>query len=135
MPEKPDRKSLNTAAETGPAAPTDASAAAAGPREPVGRVKFVQSPHPVEDSYADGVTGVMARGHVVKLDLYRVVGYEKDTRDEMRTISHRIVLPVSAVAELITVLQGVVEARQQAGQRGTAVPSSKSAAPQATGNS
>ena len=133
MPEKPDRKNPNTTAETGPAAPTDAGAAAAGSREPVGRIKFVQSPSPVEDTYADGLAGVMARGHVFKLDFYRVVGFEKETRDEMRTISHRIVLPINAVAELITVLQGITEARQQAEQRGTVVPSSKSAATDASG--
>ena len=37
------------------------------------KVKMVANPLPVEEIYIDGFAGLMTRGGVVKLDLYRVV--------------------------------------------------------------
>lgn len=67
---------------------------------------------PPEESFADGAHGVTMTRNVFKLDLYRVVRYDQASNEELRNISHRIVLPMTAVPELVNLLQGVVQAMQ-----------------------
>ena len=67
---------------------------------------------PPEDSFADGAHGVTMARNVLKLDLYRVVRYDQASEEELRNISHRIVLPMTAVPELINLLQGILQAVQ-----------------------
>lgn len=77
-------------------------------------VKMVPNPAPVEDLYFDGVGGVISRGGVVKLDLFRVAGYETEPKAELRQISHRLVLPLSALPDVLKLFQSVAKAAQQA---------------------
>ncbi|MEQ8697891.1 MAG: hypothetical protein RLT05_15200 [Bauldia litoralis] len=63
------------------------------------------SPAPVDDSFADGVSGFTVGRNVLKLDMYRIVGYDRESGQEVRTHSHRLVLPLTAIAELSNVLQ------------------------------
>ena len=59
--------------------------------------------------------GVMVRGAVFKLDLYRVVGNEKEGGGELWSNSHRIVFPITAAPQLIGILQRMVEGMEKAG--------------------
>lgn len=58
-----------------------------------------------EDSFADGAHGFTVGRNVIKLDLYRVVGFDREANQEVRTHSHRIVLPLTAVPEIVKLLQ------------------------------
>ncbi len=94
--------------------------------------RTIPSPAPVDDSFADGVGGFTVGRNVLKLDLYRVVGYDRESGQEVRTHSHRLVLPLTAISELSNVLQQfgaavgqIREAReepQQGGGAGKAEP-------------
>ncbi len=79
-------------------------------------VKMVASPTPVDEFYVDGASGLISRGGVVKIDLFRVVGYEPDSKVELRQVSHRLVLPLTALPDLIKAFQSVARAAQQASQ-------------------
>jgi hypothetical protein len=50
---------------------------------------------------------------VVKIDFYRAVGIDQEDKKEVRTISHRLVLPLTAIPELSQLLQGYDQAVQQ----------------------
>jgi hypothetical protein len=78
--------------------------------EESGTAKLISNPHPVEEIYVDGFTGLFGRGGVVKIECYRVVGLDRDDKAELRRVTHRLVLPTSAVGELVKVVQGVVQA-------------------------
>jgi len=73
-------------------------------------VKMVENPFQVEEVYVDGVSGMMARGGVIKLDCYRVVGIDPKGKSEVRQMTHRLVMPSSAIPELMKVMQGTVSA-------------------------
>jgi len=60
---------------------------------------------PAEEIFVDGVSGLFFRSGVVKMDCYRVVGHNQDENKEVRMSTHRIVLPVSALQELVQLLQ------------------------------
>ncbi len=81
------------------------------------KVKMVDSPTPVDEFYIDGASGLMSRGGVIKLDLFRVVGFDPDTKVELRQISHRLVMPLSALPDLLKAFQSVARAAQQAAGR------------------
>ena len=76
-------------------------------------VKMVANPTPVDEFYIDGASGLISRGGIIKLDLFRVVGYEPDTKVELRQVSHRLVLPLTALPDLLKALQSVARAAQQ----------------------
>lgn len=73
------------------------------------KVKVVGDPADVEEIYADGILGVAGRGGVIKLDCYRVVGIDKESKAEIRKIVKRLVLPVAAVNELASAVKGIAE--------------------------
>jgi len=74
------------------------------------RAKIViPSAPPIEEIYIDGIAGLMGRGGVVKLDCYRVDGFDKEAEAEVRRISHRLVLPATSLGELIKLIQGVAK--------------------------
>lgn len=79
----------------------------------------------IEEIYVDGISGVMARNGVFKLDCYRVAGIDKEDNAEVRRISHRLVIPAVSMGELIQVVQGVVQnaakLKEQAGSDDTSV--------------
>jgi hypothetical protein len=91
---------------------TKAQAEAGGQTRP--NVRAVPNPAPIEELFADGVGSLMSRGGVVKLDLFRVVGYERDSKAELRQVSHRLVLPLSAVPDMVKIFNSVARAAQQA---------------------
>ena len=72
------------------------------------------SPLPPDEIYVDGVAGLLARPEVVKLDCYRVVRVDPADRAEVRTITHRLVLPIQAFRELAALSQKVTSGRRGA---------------------
>ena len=86
--------------------------------------KVAVSPISPEEIFVDGVAGVMARPGLMKLDLYRVVRVDPKDNAEVRTVTHRLVLPSSAVPDLVRAFQSVAEAGRR---RRTTEPSSGSA--------
>ncbi len=80
-------------------------------------VKMVPNPAPIDEVYVDGTSGLISRGGVIKLDLFRVVGIDPADKTESRQVSHRLVLPLTALPELLNAFQSVARAAQQAAQR------------------
>ncbi len=80
-------------------------------------VKMVPNPAPIDELYVDGTSSLISRSGVVKLDLFRVVGFDPATKTELRQVSHRLVLPLTALPELLNAFQSVARAAQQAAQR------------------
>ncbi len=85
----------------------------AQPETPVQNVKMVTSPQPPEEIYVDGVSGILGRGGVIKLDCFRVMGVDKE-QAEIRTVTHRLVLPAGAVPGLVRLFQNMANVGQQA---------------------
>ncbi len=85
----------------------------AQPEAPVQNVKMVANPRPPEEIYVDGVSGILGRGGVIKLDCFRVMGVDKD-QAEIRTVTHRLVLPAGAVPGLVRLFQNMANVGQQA---------------------
>jgi hypothetical protein len=77
------------------------------------KVKLLRSDTPPEEIYVDGAMGLITRAGVVKIDLYRVAGYERGTNAELRQHSHRLVLPAMAAGELLNVLQSAADAMRR----------------------
>ena len=76
--------------------------------------KMVASQVPPEEMYADGVNAIIGRPGVIKLECYRVLGVDRDTNAEIRTVIHRLVLPAVALPELVGLFQKLAEAGQRA---------------------
>lgn len=76
------------------------------------KVKLASMSGPAEEIFVDGVGGIMARAGIVKLDLYRVIGFDREEEAEVHSISHRLVLPAAALPELLRVTQGLVKAQE-----------------------
>ena len=79
-------------------------------------VRFVGDPVDIKDVYADGIAGVMGRGEIIKLQCYRVLGVDNESGQEIRQIVNQVILPLSAVPELIKVIEGVVEKAKDAAE-------------------
>ncbi len=92
-------------------------------------VKMVANPTPVDEFYIDGVSSLISRGGVFKLDLFRVVGYEPDTKAELREVSRRLVMPLTALPDLLKAFQSVARAAQQAAQETSSKAESDSEGP------
>lgn len=83
------------------------------------KVKYLKtSPVEVEELYVDGISGVMARNGVFKLDCYRIAGIDSEDNAEVRRVSHRLVIPAVSMGELIQVVQGVVQSAAKAKEKG-----------------
>ena len=74
------------------------------------KIKLVANPAPVEELFVDGVAGVFNRSGVVKLNLFRVTGIEPGSKAELRQLCHRLVLPLTALPELLRLLQALTRA-------------------------
>ena len=85
----------------------------AQPETAAPNVKMIASPQPPEEIYVDGVSGILGRGGVIKLDCFRVMGVDKD-QVEIRTVTHRLVLPAGAVPGLVRLFQNMANVGQQA---------------------
>ncbi len=79
-------------------------------------VKMVPNPLPPEEIYADGVSAILGRPGVIKLECYRAMGVDKEANAEVRTVTHRLVLPSAVLPELVGLFQKMAEAGQQAAQ-------------------
>ncbi|MDP6882818.1 MAG: hypothetical protein QF830_01660, partial [Rhodospirillales bacterium] len=58
--------------------------------------------------------GILARPGLVKLDCYRVVGIDRSDNAEVRSVTHRLVLPSSAIPEMVRLFQNMARAGRQA---------------------
>ena len=79
------------------------------------RFRLLPQNTPLEETFADGALGVDVRSTVFKLNLYRVVGNDQQSGDELWSNSHRIVLPITAATQLIGILQRMVKGMEEAG--------------------
>lgn len=86
------------------------------------RVAMAPNPLPADEIYIDGISGVLHRPGLVKLDCYRVARVDGANNTEVRTITHRLVLPTSAIRELARVLQGVKGRRGAGSDEGEQAP-------------
>jgi hypothetical protein len=87
---------------------TDAPPEAAAPK-----VRMVPSTQPPEEIYVDGVSGILGRSGVIKLDCFRVYGVDRDNT-EVRSVTHRLVLPAGAIPGLVRLFQNMANVGQQA---------------------
>lgn len=71
------------------------------------KVRMVSNPMPPEEIYVDGVSGAFARGGVLKFDCYRVLGYDRNENVELRSVTHRLVLPAVMVPDLVRLFQNM----------------------------
>ena len=95
------------------AKPPETNPANPQPETPAQNVKMVTSPQPPEEIYVDGVSGILGRGGVIKLDCFRVMGVDRD-QAEIRSVTHRLVLPAGAVPGLVRLFQNMANVGQQA---------------------
>jgi len=74
------------------------------------RVTHVSAAPSLADNviYADGVQALAVKGGVVQLDLFQTLTSTQS--QENRVVSHRLVLPVAAVNELLRMLQTISKA-------------------------
>ena len=82
------------------------------------KVKMAPSPLPAEEIYIDGIAGVLARPGVVKLECYRVMRVDSNDGAEVRTVTHRLVVPTAAFREIVRLAQNVAARRQEAAKSG-----------------
>ncbi len=83
-------------------------------------VKMVPNPLPPEEIYVDGVSAILGRPGVIKLECHRAVGVDQETKAEVRTVTHRLVLPSAVLPELVGLFQKMAEAGQRMAQARTA---------------
>ena len=76
---------------------------------------LVQQVSPPEERYADGCLRVVSKGVVFKLDLYSVVDHDSESGQEVRSISQRIVLPVTAAPQIVNTLQHYLKNLEESG--------------------
>ncbi|CAK0766902.1 hypothetical protein CCP2SC5_30083 [Azospirillaceae bacterium] len=98
-----DKKNQSVSSKNG-----EAAAGAEG-----ARYRFVQRQDPPDDEYADGAAGMIFGPNVVKVDFFRVVGFDSEAKVELRNVSHRLVLPISSIPELTRLFQGFNQVMQQ----------------------
>ena len=81
----------------------------------VQKVKIQNPTFPaVKEIFVDGISGIIGRGGIFKLDCYSVEGVTDDGKSEIRRISHRLVMPAASMGELVKVVQGVVKSAAKA---------------------
>jgi hypothetical protein len=79
-------------------------------------VKMVLNPLPPEEIYVDGVSAIIGRPGVIKLECYRAMGVDREANAEIRTVTHRLVLPAAVLPELVGLFQKMAEAGQRAAE-------------------
>ncbi len=104
--------------EFGPS-PESAAQSSAGPGAPAPQAgggaqttpTTVAGPPP-EEIFVDGISSLYFRSGVVKLDCYRVVRHNPQENQEIRMGTHRLVMPATALQELIQLLQNASQIQQ-----------------------
>ena len=71
------------------------------------RITMAPNPLPTKELYFDGIGGILYRPGMIKLNCYRVLRVDRANNTEVRTVTHRLVLPTPAIRELASVLKGV----------------------------
>lgn len=66
--------------------------------------------------YADGVQSLAIRGGVGHFDLYQILGTDK--AGEQRMITHRMVVPIAALNEMLQMLAAAANATRERAQQG-----------------
>ncbi len=69
--------------------------------------RYVETTQLSDTTYADGIARFMLGRGILKLELYRVVGYDNNTKEELRAFSGTIALPLLATTEIADVLRQV----------------------------
>lgn len=70
--------------------------------------RYVEAAHIARDEvYADGIGRFMVGRGVLKLETYRVVGFDQKTGEELRAYSGSLVVPLLAATELADILKQV----------------------------
>ncbi len=82
------------------------------PGAPPVKVEMLSGPPP-EEIYVDGISSLSFRSNVVKMDCYRVAGQDPQENTEKRMATHRLVMPASALQELIQLLQNASERQRE----------------------
>lgn len=80
------------------------------------KIKLVGDMANIEELYADGLSGVVGRGGIIKLEFYRFLGVDEKENAEVRQIVQRLVLPTIAIPELAQAIKGVAEAGQKSAE-------------------
>ena len=77
--------------------------------------KLVPQAGPVPETYADGALGALSRGPIFKMEFYSAMGHDPESGDELWRPCQRLVLPVTAVPQMINILQRLLQQMQEAG--------------------
>ncbi len=80
------------------------------------KIKLAANPTPPDEIFIDGVAGILARPGLVKLDCYRVVGIDRSDNAEVRSVTHRLVMPSAAIPEMVRLFQNMAKAGRQASE-------------------
>ena len=89
------------------------------------KIKMAANPTPPDEIFIDGVAGILARPGSVKLDCYRVVGIDRTDNAEVRSVTHRLVLPAAAIPEMVRLFQNMARAGRQAADDAAAADKKK----------
>jgi hypothetical protein len=89
------------------------------------KIKMAANPLPPDEIFIDGVAGILARPGLVKLDCYRVVGIDRTDNAEVRSITHRLVLPAAAIPEMMRLFQNMAKAGRKAADDAAAASEKK----------
>ena len=76
------------------------------------KAKLVANPTPPEEIYVDGVVGIIPRPGVAKIDCFRLVGMDAKDKAELHSITHRLVMPASALPHLANLIRDLIERAQ-----------------------
>ena len=79
------------------------------------KIKLAANPTPPDEIFIDGVAGILARPGLVKLDCYRVVGIDRSDNAEVRSVTHRLVMPSAAIPEMVRLFQNMAKAEERIG--------------------
>ena len=77
--------------------------------------KLVPQAGPVPETYADGALGALSRGPIFKMEFFSAMGHDPETNEELWRPCQRLVLPVTAVPQMINILQRLMQQMQEAG--------------------
>ena len=78
------------------------------------KIKVAQNATSPDEIFVDGVSGILARPGVVKLDCYRVLRIDREDNAEVRTMTHRLVMPAGSMRELAKLLQNWADQARRA---------------------
>jgi hypothetical protein len=99
---------------------TLATAPAAG-QENRPQIRVAVSPSLGENVvYADGVQSLSIRGGVGHFDLFQILGADKN--GEQRMITHRLVVPIAALNEMLQMLAAAANATRERAQQAVDAP-------------